>query len=1100
MVSKEKIFRWLPNAVSNHPKKVISLVIIFTIFMGFFASGMEMQTEEESFQPDSSKQDYMLTIQDRFGRTEESVQIAFSAEDVFTVDALQEMLQMEEALLEDDTVNGTLAKTAEMPTGINTLADTILMANQSLLIEEYAIHQALSTKDSQVVIENQTKMYNSMNESFAMNIYLYHGFQEASILEGVEGANKTMISMAQIVPEPSLWGIVYQNYSEFTELLGTLGSENVSHEQAHFYMGQWLTDMETTEVRYTPFWELIEGTEMILGSDNISFDQKWTARSMVLNFFSITEYMQDLQEPISEGSEGDVPSLELDIDEKKEKLSNMTDQDIKKTVTEMIDYDSSELNESIDIGLNSLEDIEKKLDSSLDHLDVLENNLNQTIDNFDIQGQNWNAEALKGYRETVSENRSMSLQTKSNFMEFRTMLQGSIRIRQLIDRLGGSISSSVSRDFSPSEDVGSINAKSSIGILFMNRSTERDERLNAQRRIIEIGDEISENTEIRVSANQVMMEEINESANNSLKNLLPIAFIVVVIILLIVYRSVIETVVSLGSLGIAIVWTFGFGVMLGYKFNPMIIAVPILITGLVIDYGIHIVMRYREEKDDGYDPKSSTRIAIATVGGALVLTTFTTAVGFLSNTLSNIQAMQQFGMLAAIGITSSFLLMVALLPAILQLLEERRARKSKKSGSRSRRVRSRNEDDKKKDIISRALTISADAADRYPLAVLVVVILVTSASIYGVINIDSTFNIEDFLPEDQPQSKNIEYISSHFNVTTSYAHILTEGEVDTARYLYALDETAQNIGDSEMVGGDGGEVRSPLTVLQNYGTAPRSSPDYNETIVQAFSDSDLDNDGIPDQNVTILYDMLFEFEESRGALQSVLYRNLEGEYTSGRVRLVEDQRKISSDLNNAEVLEDELEKDVGPLREVGFTAKITSGSMIGQETTSELTATQVRSLMATIIIVAIALSIVFYFLHKSFLLGVITTVPVAIITLWIVGTMYAMGVSLNVMTVSITALTVGMGVDYSIHITHRFNEERSNNTDLYDTVHETVQNTGAALFGSATTTVAAFAILSTSDILPLSQFGFITALAITYSFLAAVFILPSALVLWARNG
>ncbi|MFP4001077.1 MAG: MMPL family transporter, partial [Thermoplasmata archaeon] len=128
----------------------------------------------------------------------------------------------------------------------------------------------------------------------------------------------------------------------------------------------------------------------------------------------------------------------------------------------------------------------------------------------------------------------------------------------------------------------------------------------------------------------------------------------------------------------------------------------------------------------------------------------------------------------------------------------------------------------------------------------------------------------------------------------------------------------------------------------------------------------------------------------------------------------------------------------------------------------------------------------------------ITTAPVALVTLWIIGTMYLMDVPLNVMTVSITALTVGMGIDYSIHITHRFTEEKAEEDNLYDAMHDTVQNTGAALFGSAATTIGAFAILSTSKILPLAQFGYITALAITYSFLVAVFVLPSILMVWAK--
>ncbi|MFP3871705.1 MAG: efflux RND transporter permease subunit [Candidatus Aenigmatarchaeota archaeon] len=1095
---KSPLFSWYPAVVSGQPKKVISVIIVITLMMGFFASGMDMETEEESFQPDSPKQEYMSTVRERFGRVEESVQIAFTADDgdVFTVEVMEDMLRMERALQEDEKVNRTLASTSEVPTGVTTLSSNVLLANRSLEIERFVIQQAEATHSS---AQSQRRMYRYMNSSLLLNMALMEAFMDNETIEpGLLGANQTLISMSDIVSQPTSWMVMQQYEEGFNDLLQRVPPDsNLSHEELVAYLEGWLEDMEAEEApALDPFLVLVDGTrymlDYMLEAEEDYSEEMNLARTMLLTFFGIPEPMEHLQDMDMENLIQEPPSLQLSQDEKEEELANMTDEDVKRTVHDVIDHDMSDLNRSVKKGTNLTEQAEE----GLGHLNQMEVVLNDTIEQYEEFGLDWEAKNLeKGYLASVINNQSTVTSSEEKYAEAEAMFEASLRLGPMLEQMGSMIEPMVSRDFSPTDELHSIRAETTLGMAFMDPELDREKRLEAQKRIIEIGDEVTEHSETRVSATQVMMEEINESADRSLQTLLPIALVLVIVILFIVFRSVLETVLSLGSLAIAIVWTFGFGVILDYKFNPMIIAVPILITGLVIDYGIHMIMRYREEKGEGYGPKASTRIAIGTVGGALVLTTFTTAVGFLSNTLSDIGAMQQFGILAAVGIISSFFLMTGFLPAVLQLFDERREKKSKDSESKRKRA------DKKtiqeRSTISRFLSTSADAADRYPPVVLIVVVLFTLASIYGTLNIDSTFNIEDFLPEDQPQSQNIKFISENFNVTTSYAYVLTEGELDSPEYLYALNETRENIRDDEMVGENGGDVRSPLTVLQNYGTAPLGSPEYNRTIVQRFSESDHTDDGIPNENVTELYDMLIEFDQSRDSIDGVLYRTPEGDYTMGIIRLTEDEDKITSDLDNAAVLEEELEEDVIPLRETGFTAKITSSSMIGQETTSELTATQIRSLIATILIVAASLTVVFYFLHRSLLLGVITTAPVAVITLWIIGTMYAVGVSLNVMTVSITALTVGMGVDYSIHITHRFTEELSD-SDLYETVHETVQNTGAALFGSATTTVAAFAILSTSDILPISQFGYITALALSYSFLAAVFILPSALMLWAK--
>ncbi len=102
------------------------------------------------------------------------------------------------------------------------------------------------------------------------------------------------------------------------------------------------------------------------------------------------------------------------------------------------------------------------------------------------------------------------------------------------------------------------------------------------------------------------------------------------------------------------------------------------------------------------------------------------------------------------------------------------------------------------------------------------------------------------------------------------------------------------------------------------------------------------------------------------------------------------------------------------------------------------------------------------------------------------------------MTLMVTTLTIGIGVDYGIHISHRFMEDIERFDDVYEASRSTVSHTGTALFGGAATTVAGFGLLALATIPPLKQFGIITALTITYSFIVSVFVLPTFLVMWAK--
>ncbi|MFP4050213.1 MAG: efflux RND transporter permease subunit [Thermoplasmata archaeon] len=1082
-------FDFFPSFVSENPMKIIVIIVLITLVMGYFASNMSMETEEESFNPESNKAEWLDDIQSEFGTTGEAVQIAFAANDgdVFTKEVLMDMLNTKIKLMENEEVNKTLSSSNNIPEGVNTLADTILMSNQTFEIQNFILN--LPDKSSKIKdgINIQKEMFNVINGTFTYGDALIKSAQLGTNQSLMENTTKSLNAVIQITLNPEVWEPLMDYQEQLQSLIEVLQSDAPLKEKI-METEDFIKTLETNP-DLVPFKNLFEGMNGILKMPRSQEDPS-NAIKMTLTFFQIQHIIQS--ETMGDIPSIDMPSTSLTLEDKKKKLSNMSDQDIKKDVYKTLTYDREEMRKEVD---GSIEKTNSNFTSSINYLDSTLKTLKHLEQTVDQIKNSTNSQSFTVFKQYINSQSTNIYENKSNFSSFNSQISSAENLPKIIGSIRQSLPITISKDFNHLKDISDIKGRSAIGLVQLNSSYSSSTRKEVQYDIIDISKKECINSKPKIFAQQVMMEQINDSANNSLNTLLPLAFLFVVIILLLIYRTVVETAVSLLSLLMAIVWTFGVGVILGYEFNPMIIAVPILITGLVIDYGIHIVMRYREEKDDDKKPKLANMIAISTVGGALLLTTITTAIGFLSNTFSNITVMRNFGILAAVGISSSFILMVGFLPSVLQLVDtwrEKRKGSKKKKTDISKKLKKQGEG-----LINSILSKSTDASDKHPFVVLIVVLIITSSAMYGVVNIDTTFDIQDFLPEDKSQSENIEYINANFNISTSYAYIYTENEVDNPEYLHAVNKTIENTKDDEMVISNG-ESSTVLSVLQKYGQAQFGSPNYNESIVSLFQNSDKDGDEIPEENVTALYGLLFSFKESKREIQNILYRTDEGSYTKAIIKVKENANKITSNMDNAKVMEDELKEDSKPLKDAGFSTKITSSSIVGQETTEELSNTQINSLMVTVIIVAIILTIVFYYIHKSKVLGVITTLPVTIVTIWIVGTMYIMDVPLNVMTVSITALTVGMGVDYSIHITHRFTEEKEEEDNLYDAMHDTVQNTGAALFGSAVTTIGAFGILSTSKILPLSQFGYITAMAIGYSFLVAVFVLPSGLMIWAK--
>jgi predicted RND superfamily exporter protein len=114
--------------------------------------------------------------------------------------------------------------------------------------------------------------------------------------------------------------------------------------------------------------------------------------------------------------------------------------------------------------------------------------------------------------------------------------------------------------------------------------------------------------------------------------------------------------------------------------------------------------------------------------------------------------------------------------------------------------------------------------------------------------------------------------------------------------------------------------------------------------------------------------------------------------------------------------------------------------------------------------------------------------------------MFLLSISLNILTVMVTALTIGLGIDYSIHVMERFREEREKRKrGIEESIHTTIMSTGTALTISAVTTILGFGVLVFSPMPIAQQFGIITAITIIFSFLAAVLVLPVILIVWAKR-
>ena len=595
--------------------------------------------------------------------------------------------------------------------------------------------------------------------------------------------------------------------------------------------------------------------------------------------------------------------------------------------------------------------------------------------------------------------------------------------------------------------------------------------------------------------------EPDESFTTEVSRLFGIAALVIVLILFGVYlvaprgrttrlqalrRSAADVGLTLFTILASIVWMQGLGVLLGPDylgligyFSPPTQIIPILLIGLGVDYAIHLTSRYREEIAEGRTVDDSVGRAVTTVGIALVLATITTALGFLTNVTNPVPAIRDFGILAAVGIAAAFLMMLTFVPAVRTLLD----RRAERHGRLPREALASNSESRLPSVMARTSVL----AERHAVTVLAVTVLLAAIGAYGLTQVETEFSFADFVPDGSELKETFVTIQDEFGGGFGErTSIVIRGDVARPEVhnatLAALGELGGTAGVTTF--GDQAAAESPVSALAQ---AVQADQELAAFAMANGMGQDLSFAG--DGDVAAVYGRLVEVSpEARGFLASE-----DGEFVASQVVV----QTRSQDVG-ASTLAEELRQDFAPVADAGATVTPTSNEIVSSVIVEELQSSQVSSMGITLVAALLLLVITFAVRGGRPALGAITLLPVVLVVLWVFGTMAATGIPFGPVTAMISALAIGIGVPFSIHITHRFTEDLAEYGDLERTLQSTMRHTGGALAGSGLTTMAGFVVLVTSSLPPFRQLGLVVAYAIGYSLLAAVLVLPSLLAVWAR--
>jgi predicted RND superfamily exporter protein len=564
-------------------------------------------------------------------------------------------------------------------------------------------------------------------------------------------------------------------------------------------------------------------------------------------------------------------------------------------------------------------------------------------------------------------------------------------------------------------------------------------------------------------------------------------------------RTNADMLLAMAVIVMSIIWMNGFGVLLGPgylgvigPFSEFLQILPILLIGLGVDYAIHLTARYREEIGSGKDVIAAAVRASRTVGVALILATVTTAVGFLTNIWSPVTAISDFGILAAVGIGSAFALMLTFVPSVRILLD----RRAQEAGRLPSEAMGQSENR----FLPKLMGAASVFARRAPAVMVLIALTLGGFGAWGWANLETRFSFIDFVPEGS------ELLTTYDTITEEFAggfgertQVLVEGDdLGTPDAHNALALAQQNMADTPDVLTFAGraQAESPLSVIAQLTTPPEAGGDptlFDGEFAAVAAELGLQQDLTvgPDADVTGIYDAAAA--SAPEAMRRVAVKE------DGVYRYIDVSVATQAGEQGAAGLRDGLGEDFAPLDSLeGVTAVATNENIVSRGVVEAIQSSQVWSLFLTIGAAMLLLIVNFWVEVRRPALGVLTMLPVALVVLWVFGAMALSGIPFNPVTAMIASIAIGIGVPYTIHVTHRFQEDRVRCETPSEAIKSTMTHTGGALAGSAFTTVAGFGILVTSSLKPFQQFGEVVAYAIGFAMLGAVLVLPSLLVLWDR--
>ncbi|WP_017445106.1 efflux RND transporter permease subunit [Gayadomonas joobiniege] len=527
--------------------------------------------------------------------------------------------------------------------------------------------------------------------------------------------------------------------------------------------------------------------------------------------------------------------------------------------------------------------------------------------------------------------------------------------------------------------------------------------------------------------------------------------IVVTLVLLVLFRSIRFALLPMLSCAVAVICTLGLLAILGLKVTVIsanVIALQIILTLAVI---IHILVQYQENSEQAKDINHAQLMqqTLRDKAKPCFYAALTTMIGFASLIFSGIQPVISFGYMMVIAMSVSLLISLVFFPAICSLVFNDKQKIVRHS------------------LIHAFLTGLANASNRFSKSFILLGVGILAVSMIGALKLTAENSFLNYFDESTEVYQELTYIDQEFGGSTPFDLIYDLPEQQAKPDLIISAANAQQVQKLHDIMASDPAIGSVTSIADFLRIAQvvRGKPatEYEITALYNTLDDDLKNQ---------IFNAYFSIDDQQIRISSRVKDSTEG-------------------LNREQLVADIKQK----LADAGIAAEdyqLTNLFILYQDILSRLIDSQINTLG----LVYLVMLVVLYLIFRSFRIALIALVPNLITTGAILGFMGFMEIPLDLMTLTIGAIAMGISVDDTIHYIHRYQHEMKQGSN--DLIKSTNQTVGYALFYTTLVIVLGFFSLFFSDFVPSVLFGVLTGFAMILALLTDICILPAMLKKFVR--